>query len=188
VGLLFTKELFQLLEHQSNWVGIMSVVVKLGRVLPRERTYAHFLKSGVMVCSVFVALLTMALPAWSFEVTNTEPHGQAGVIAPVMRAPAPPEEDSCLYIIRAARDKSEDSYAERQYRQDASSAAAVGLVFGVRFALGPSEVNKNRKRVRPVAAFHVWETRDSATGGGQALAIADYRACRNEQALRALTD
>lgn len=164
----------------------MSVVIKLGRVLPRRRTCARMFLSLVVVTGVVMALIP--LQARAFEVIESDPHGQSGVTAPVMSVPSTPV-DSCLYILKSARERHELSYGERQHRQYAGSAAAVGLVFGVRFALGPSEVNKNRKRVRPVAAFQVWEANDSSSsGGGQALAIAEYRSCRNEQALRALTD
>lgn len=124
--------------------------------------------------------------AWSFEVITTQPGIQDEAHA-VMRAPQPMEADSCLYILRQAQDRDAMSAREQYYRQSAGSAAAVGLVFGVRFALGPAEVHKKRRTAPSAAAFRVWETRDS-TGSGQALAIADYRACRNEQTLRALTD
>ena len=162
----------------------MNMVVETCGDLPRRRVHALVMMTA-FVLFAFVAVTNG--PAWSFEVTNTDVHGQSGVVAPVMRAPADPAEDSCLYILKVARDRDEPSTADRQYRQAAGSAAAIGLVFGVRFALGPSEVTKSRRRTQPVAAFRVWETRENG-GGGQALAIADYRACRNEQALRMLTD
>lgn len=162
----------------------MSVVVQTDVVTSRRRTFALW----VIMLGVLAALSVMARPAWSFEVTTTEPHGQSGIAAPVMRAPMPSSEDSCLYILKMARERSEDNAAARRYQQSAGSAAAIGLVFGVRFALGPSEVHKTRKRAQPVAAFHVWEARESGADSGHALAIADYRACRNEHALRTLTD
>jgi len=63
-----------------------------------------------------------------------------------------------------------------------AQAAALGLVLGVRFALGPKEViRSNRSRVEIRQPF-------STTEDTYALAIADYRRCKNEQALRALND
>ena len=156
----------------------MSVVFQTGSMLPRLRTFALY-------SMVWALVAFLPVSAQAFEVTTTT---QSGVVAPMARAPSDPSGDSCLYILRAARDRSEVTSRHNEYRQAAGSAAAIGLVFGVRFALGPSEVTKVRsRRAQPVAAFGVWEPRES-TNGGQALAIADYRACRNENALRALTD
>lgn len=159
----------------------MSVVVKADARSWRRRTCAFFLVAVVCMLGVNSA-------AWSFEVI-TAPAQEVREAAAVMRMPdAAPAGDSCLYILRNAQEREGLSERERYYRQSAGSAAAVGLVFGVRFALGPSELNKSRRRVpEQAAAFRVWEPRES-TGGAQALAVADYRACRNEQTLRALTD
>jgi hypothetical protein len=162
----------------------MNVVVETCGDLPRRRVRA------LVIMTAFMLLAVVSVtngPAWSFEVPNTDVHGQSSVVVPVMRAPADPAGDSCLYILKAGRERDGPSTADRQYRQASGSAAVIGLVFGVRFALGPSEVTTARRRTQPVAAFRVWETRENG-GGGQALAIADYRACRNEQALRTLTD
>lgn len=160
-------------------------VVKADSCLSRRRVFALYVLAAYVL---FAFLAVSSGPAWSFEVTYTEPHGQSGVAAPVTSVPAGAGEDSCLYILKTARAKSESSVLDRQYRQAAGSAAAVGLVFGVRFALGPQEVMQSHRRInKPVAAFRVWEVQEVA-GGGQALAIADYRACRNERALHALTD
>ena len=67
-------------------------------------------------------------------------------------------------------------------RPSAGKAAAVGLVLGVRFALGPKTITKSR---RP--ALDVWEP-GGAGQSGRARAIAEYRRCKNEQALDAIRD
>ncbi len=159
----------------------MSVVVKMNARSWRGRACAFFMVTILCVLGASPA-------AWSFEVI-TAPSQEAREAAAVMRMPdAAPAGDSCLYILRNAQERDGYSERERYYRQSAGSAAAVGLVFGVRFALGPSELNKARRRAPAEAvAFRVWEPRES-TGSAQALAVADYRACRNEQTLRALTD
>lgn len=160
----------------------MSVVVKMNARAWRRRACAFVVAAGLFVCAG-------GSEAWSFEVIETRAQ-EVPQAAAVMRAPdaESPAGDACLYILRHAQEREGFSERERYYRPDAGSAAAVGLVFGVRFALGPSELNKSRRRA-PVqtAALRVWEPRESA-GGARALAIADYRACRNERALRALTD
>ena len=69
-------------------------------------------------------------------------------------------------------------------RRAAGQAAAISLVFGVRFALGPKEVRRSKsdKSVQ----FEVWKAEDHS--GAQALAVADYRRCKNREALQAISD
>ncbi len=139
-----------------------------------------------IILLIVACLLLAGSPARAFEVTEM-PAEEAAVKAALSSSSSSALADPCLYLLKSIREQNESAAVDRQYRNAAGSAAAVGLVFGVRFALGPQETMKVRRRQSPAVAFHVWETRDSV-GGGQALAIADYRACRNEQALRALTD
>lgn len=162
----------------------MNIDLNADSALSRRRMHALYALTAYVL---FAFLVVTSGPAWSFEVNNTDPHGVSGVSAPIVVAPADPAGDKCLYILKIAKERSSASGMDREYRQAAGSAAAIGLVFGVRFALGPQEVTKSKRRVQPVASFNVWEARDHASSG-QALAIADYRACRNERALQALTD
>lgn len=163
----------------------MSVVIQAGGGRQASGPRAYMCVLQMVVGVLFATVCLTSAPAWSFEVTTTV---QSGVAAPIVSVPEEPSGDSCLYILRAARERAEVTSRHNEYRQSAGSAAALGLVFGVRFALGPGEVTKVRRRgTQPVASFGMWEPRES-TGGGQALAIADYRACRNENALRTLTD
>ena len=70
-------------------------------------------------------------------------------------------------------------------RQTAGKAAALGLILGVRIALGPKEVTRH-KRTGNAVRFDIWQP--STGGDRQALAIADYRRCKNDQALKAISD
>lgn len=140
----------------------MSVVFRTDARVSRWRVSALF------ITVLAVAVLGVGPFAWSFEVIKA-PSREAQAAASVMRMPEVPAGDSCLYILRHAQERNRLSAYERYDRQSAGSVAAIGLVFGVRFALGPTEARYG-------------------TGSMQALAIADYRACRNEQALRTLTD
>lgn len=66
----------------------------------------------------------------------------------------------------------------RQIKKTAS--VALGLFLGVRVALGPKEVVQDNKRVQFSS-----EIRSTRAGGhNHALAIASYRACKNNQALK----
>lgn len=72
----------------------------------------------------------------------------------------------------------------RPSRQQAGKTAApvaLGFVLGVRIALGPKEVIKSRDRVEIGPEIH------TVSNGGinnRALAIAAYRSCKNEHALK----
>jgi hypothetical protein len=65
--------------------------------------------------------------------------------------------------------------------RDLPAAAALGLIFGVHFALGPKQGREDAARPQ----FDVWAP---SGGDSKALAIAEYSRCRREAALRALND
>ena len=96
------------------------------------------------------------------------------------------ETDACLFILQPVAGQSAAEAREWKRRHEAGSAAAIGLVFGVRYAVGPAEVTSLRDYRQP-ASFRAWDSRDQSQNA-RALAIADYRACRNEQTLQVLTD
>lgn len=70
-------------------------------------------------------------------------------------------------------------------RRSAGSAAAVGLVFGLRFALGPVE-NRKPGGSRNAPRLDIWQP--GVQADPQALAIADYRRCKNDEALKMLNE
>ncbi|QQG36400.1 MAG: hypothetical protein HYS17_00995 [Micavibrio aeruginosavorus] len=124
--------------------------------------------------------------AWPFEITSeTESYSHGGVVAAAAMRLDPSISDPCLYLLKPLREQESFMAADRRYREASGSAMAVGLVLGVRFALGPQERAGARSHARPVAAFHVWEPHQVQS---PARAIADYRACRNQRTLQALID
>ena len=60
-----------------------------------------------------------------------------------------------------------------------AAPAALGFILGVRIALGPNDVVKSGKRVQIASEFHA-----SNNGTNHALAIAAYRGCKNNAALK----
>lgn len=165
----------------------MNGVLKAGTQVSGHPSQHHGLYDTGL-CALFILILCLLLavpfdPAHGFEVTSIS---KSGVSVPVVQVPRDGDDDACLYILKAAREQTGSEVSEHDYRQSAGSAVALGLVFGVKFALGPTELRKYPRRSHvQAAAFHVGEPRDY---GGQALAVADYRACRNERTLRTLTD
>ncbi len=93
--------------------------------------------------------------------------------------------DSCLPLLKSIHQTNSVSAMDRNQRS-AGKAAALGVVFGVRFALGPKEIAKPR---RGKARLDLWQTSGSiADNNRHALAVSDYRACQKEKALEALSD
>lgn len=127
-------------------------------------------------------------PAWSVESVKIDQpsavfstDGKLPIIS--NPSPVPPvNEDSCLPLLKSVHYTT--SSATDRDRRIAGKAAAVGLIFGVRFALGPKEVN--RAGADNAVKFDIWQPRE--TGGMKAMAVAEYRRCKNEQNLKAISD
>ena len=138
----------------------------------------------------FTAILTAALfyggPARSVELDQPSSVIETGDKLPLIEvpSPAPAFEDTCRSLLNSVHFNAGPSQDMDRDRRAAGKAAALGLVFGVRFALGPKEVRPAGSQDR--AQFGFWQPRHGS--GAEALAIADYRRCRNEQALKAISD
>lgn len=96
--------------------------------------------------------------------------------------------DTCLPLLTSIRHTSPQNAMDRSQRS-AGKAAAVGLIFGVRFALTPPEMAQKTKKAK--ASLNVWQPEPVAqdrsnTGNRSALAVAAYRQCQKQQALQAL--
>ncbi len=111
----------------------------------------------------------------SGEVTNT--------LAPI--GPSSIATDACLPLLETIRHTPRDPVADRNQRS-AGKAAALGLVFGVRFALSPP---KNVKAHRDTARLELRTVSgDRLNEDRGALAISSYRQCQKREALKALRD
>lgn len=139
---------------------------------------------GVQLClclTVTGMLMVSTGPARSMEIDQSVPT-IAGTDTPRSTISA---DEKCLSLLKAVRYNDASSAMDRD-RRSAGKATALGLIFGVRFALGPKEVMKNAKG-RDVT-FEIRDAGGLDNGGSHALAIADYRRCKNEQTLRGLND
>ena len=144
--------------------------------------------SALAVFVIFISVFGFHGPARSMEldhppsVIDTD-----GTPLPIISTPAPPVQkhsDSCLSLLKSVRYVTSSSPMDRD-RHSAGKAAALGVIFGVRFALGPKEAARSGGRDKAVR-FDVWQARQS--GNRQAMAVADYRRCKNEEALKAISD
>lgn len=163
--------------------------LKYGTLYER-RVRAMTVFSFFLLC---LTLIVLCSPAWSFELDRlpaTSSGNAYNTNLPTQKfstsRPASAE-DSCLSLLNTVRYDASPSAAGRD-RRSVGKATALGLVLGVRFALGPKEVMKTSPS-GGAARLGFWQPRDVAdTGSSRALAIADYRRCKSEQALKALSD
>ncbi len=132
--------------------------------------------------SILVIMLALcAGKAWSFE---RVPAGEAGRYIDNTTTPdtqnfsssSPVQNDACLPLLN--NHASAGSAMDRNQRT-AGKAAAVGLVFGIRFALQPS-----REITPSKPSLDVWAQDGGIQGDRSALAIADYRRCQKDKALK----
>ncbi len=156
---------------------------RMHRLVQDCRRAACIIGAAVMI----TCAMAPAGPAQALE-AQTVPDGidREAASLPLSTEDQPPvyeSQDSCLAMLKAVRASAPPS-AMDQHRRHAGQAAALGLVFGVRFALGPKEPVRRSAR-QSGARLDVWQTED--VSGRHALAIADYRRCQNEKALEALS-
>ena len=86
----------------------------------------------------------------------------------------------------AGYDYGDDATMDRT-RRNAGTAAAVGVMVGLRFALQPVRYKTAaQKRRNAGLQFDVWSTEDRHLSNRSALAVAAYRQCQKERALQAL--
>ena len=131
--------------------------------------------------AAFVIILSIgAGSAWSLD--RFDP---AGVIEDIQTAQefstqtsSPDMVDGCLPLLKSIRHTSSSTAMDRNQRT-AGKAAALGLVFGMRFALEPSQKLKPSK-----PRLDIWQHQKGIGGDQRALAIADYRRCQKEKALK----
>lgn len=142
---------------------------------------------AVTHCTVALALMLFvsAGSAWSLDRLDSATGFDVSGDAPgTSQLPSPSMDDSCLPLLKSVHHTSPQSAMDRTQRT-AGTAAALGVVFGVRFALGPKETAKSG---RNNARLTIWQPTSGLAGDRHALAVADYRECRKEQALKALSD
>jgi len=134
--------------------------------------------------TIIAVLAISAGSALAFEAADPATVMEKPGDLPLVSEKLPPSmADSCLPLLKSVRHTSPVSAMDRTQRS-AGKAAALGVVFGVRFALGPKEIaTSNRNKGR----FDIWQTSGGSAGDRHALAVADYRACQKEKALEALS-
>lgn len=149
------------------------------------RCPSYFKRKAVLILSVLAFLLIIAAPAGAFETTRAAVmnynSGNGAKTSYQKNSPSLDAADTCLSLLNTVRQVTPVSAMDPSRRPAGHKAATVGFVLGLRIALGPTKVTgSDRMSVGP----QILDTRDHRSA--HALAIADYRACKNQQALHAL--
>ncbi len=145
----------------------------------------------LMVLFGFVVVISVIAPAFAIETTkasalNLEEMREDYTLSYTRKSPQSSQVDSCLSYLNAhlSPDAKHKDFADQsKYRRPAGNKAvpvALGLVLGVRIALGPRELVNPTQRVQIGP-----ELRSISSGSNpRALAIAAYRGCKNDQTLK----
>lgn len=155
-------------------------------------------KSGTLflICVLVAALALVSIPGKSFsEEVQSNTHSDewtlfsekslsSVALHEVVTEPSMPGTtasnivvaDACLSLLQGAKQASQKQ-ATTPVQPVAGQAAALSLIFGVRYALGPVETPRAAV-TEQTPAVHV--------DGQRAAAIAQYRRCRSDQSLATL--
>lgn len=152
----------------------MSVSLEQKNKKAHVKRFSHK-KILVLPVSAAVFVSTLALcggNAWSLNVPAT-----AQKQTQTLYSSSPAMADACLPLLKSIRHTSAGIAMDRNQRS-AGQAAALGLVFGVRFALGPSPEPLSPE-LNPEAI-----SSDAADTNRTTFAIANYRQCQKDQLLK----
>ncbi|MCB1681118.1 MAG: hypothetical protein H6858_08275 [Rhodospirillales bacterium] len=141
----------------------------------------------------FLVLIALALPAgtaWSFAPFKVPVPEKTASAFPndhardsFYQVPTSTNADECLPLLTSIHHTSPTSALDRNQRS-AGQIAVLGLLFGVRLAPGPLE--KAGKETSETL-LDVGYSPDAVNGNRSALAVALYRDCRKEVALKSLS-
>ncbi|NCT41748.1 MAG: hypothetical protein GW778_08840 [Alphaproteobacteria bacterium] len=150
---------------------------------------------GLKTCAVAISLLTLVSTGTSFAFTTFDGYQDAlplkaktVSLGPAFQnSPSSTVTDSCLPLLKSFQKTPSKSVIDRNQRS-AGKLAALGLIFGVRYALTPpigTPANKVETGESLNGSYDVWHQKGSSLtqNDRSAQAIGAYRACQKKQAL-----
>ena len=145
-------------------------------------------------CAVTLSLITMVSTGTSWAFTT---YGEYQDVPPLkvknvaleprlQYKPSSTVTDSCLPLLKSIQKTSSQSVTDRNQRS-AGKAAALGLIFGVRYALAPVSAQKVDSSESSQGDFDVWHDDGSSVvdDSNAVYAVKAYRSCQKKQALNA---
>ena len=163
--------------------------------IPDLERYAYKSRVAVAYLVGFVLLLAFSAGnAWSYAFhgaslpladhsTLSSDRAQSYSPRESLNVPSSTNADHCLPLLKSIQPISSESALDRNQRS-AGQIAVLGLLFGVRLAPGPLE--KAGKETSETL-LDVGYSPDAVNGNRSALAVALYRDCRKEVALKSLS-
>lgn len=161
------------------------------RIFFKRKNFVRFM-FPLMVLFGFLATISLIAPAFALDTTKAsaltlEEMREDYTLSYTRKSSPSAQVDPCLSFLttRLSPDaiKSKDFNDQSRYQRPAGNRAvpmALSFVLGVRIALGPSEVVRPQDRVQVGP-----EIRSNRQGSNpRALAIAAYRGCKNDLALK----
>jgi len=158
---------------------------------------------GLKTCAAAASLIILISTGTSFAFTTYDGYQDVmplkvksvALSSPFDYQPPSAVTDSCSPLLKSIHkipSKSVTTRNQRSAGKAAAPVAALGLIFGVRYALTPPGSASAQKAVATEnqGQFDVWH-RDGAsvsTDNRSALAVTAYRACQKKQALNALNN
>lgn len=125
--------------------------------------------------------LKASLPFYDYKNASAFPEDHAR--DPLLQVPTSTNADECLPLLTSIHHISSPSVLDRSQRP-AGQIAVIGLLLGVRLAPGPLEKAGNETSE---TLLSVGTSPDAVVGSRNVLAVALYRDCRKEVALRDLS-
>ena len=164
------------------------ILIPERRIFFKHRNIIRF-AHPLLVLFLFVLVMSFIAPSFAIETTKasalfSEEMREDYTLSFTKKSPHFAQKDICRSYLKARLSPgAHDNDRSSNYQRPAGEKAvpvALGLVLGVRIALGPREIASQRDRVQMVS-----EIRSDFNGGNpRALAIAAYRSCKNKQTLK----
>jgi len=162
---------------------------------------------GLKTCAATASLIILISTGTSFAFTTYDGYQDVPPLkvksvtlqSPLQYKPSSAVTDSCIPLLKSIHkipSKSVTTRNQRSAGKAAAPVAALGLIFGVRYALTPPGSASAQKAVATEnlngsqGQFDVWH-RDGESfskDARPAQAVTAYRACQKKQALNALND
>ncbi len=181
--------------------GFRHVINECTDRLFQSVAHAHCYKNRVflrIVPAIFILTLTSS-PVWSFQtyaLSDSMLSQESPMALHTVPSPASAgNTDACSPLRQAIRYGRKTPYASsrtsasheldrRNVGNKTAPGMMVGVLLGVKFALGPKERStKARKRA---IKLDLWTMGGDVRGNRNVLAVSAYRTCQKEQALKAL--
>jgi len=154
--------------HLSNDNNKDKISINLKEII-LIKTICSLILAVTIICFIpnkSYAIESVTIDNGQYSTTKSTPKGRTNA-------------KSCKSLLNKKSYKTEQ--IKRDYSRPAKKAAILGVVFGIKFATGPKEIRNKKK-----ASLTMWSIDNQ--NKPEAMAVAAYRKCKNEEALKSITE